>query len=164
MIGKKLEKALNEQIREEYFSSYLYLSMAAWFESQQLQGMAKWMRKQAAEEMEHALKFFDQVLERGGTVKLQALEAPQQKWASPAAAFSAALDHERHITGCINKLVDLAIAENDHAGVEFLNWFVKEQVEEEATVEPIAHRLKACEGSPGPLYQLDHQLGLRGDD
>jgi len=164
MIGKKLEKAFNEQIREEYFSSYLYLSMAAWFESQQLQGMASWMRKQAAEEMGHALKFFDQILERGGTVKLAAIEQPQQKWASPTAAFSAALDHERHITGCIGKLVDLAIAEKDHAGVEFLNWFVKEQVEEEATVEPIVHRLKTNEGSPGVLYHMDHQLGKRGAD
>ncbi len=164
MIGKKLEKAFNEQIREEYFSSYLYLSMAAWFESQQLQGMAKWMRKQATEEMVHALKFFDQILERGGTVKLAALEAPQQKWASPLAAFSAALDHERHITGCIGKLVDLAIAENDHAGVAFLNWFVKEQVEEEATVEPIVHRLKTNDGSPGVLYHMDHQLGKCGED
>ena len=101
MIGKKLEKAFNDQIREEYFSSYLYLSMAAWFESEQLQGMAAWMRKQAQEEMGHAMKFFNQVIERGGTVKLQALEAPQQKWASPVAAFQAAWDHEKHITGCI---------------------------------------------------------------
>jgi len=164
MIGKKLEKAFNDQIREEYFSSYLYLSMAAWFESQQLQGMAKWMRKQAEEEMGHAMRFFDHILERGGTVKLQALEAPQPKWASPTAAFSAALDHERHITGRINTLVDLAIAEKDHAGVEFLNWFVKEQVEEEAAVEPIVHRLKANEGSSGVLYHMDHQLGKRGGD
>jgi ferritin len=164
MIGKKLEKAFNDQIREEYYSSYLYLSMAAWFESQQFQGMASWMRKQAEEEMGHVMKFFDQVLERGGTVKLAALEAPQQKWASPLAAFSAALDHERHITGCINKLVDLAIAESDHAAVEFLSWFVKEQVEEEATVEPIVHRLKVNEGSPGVLYHMDHQLAKRGKE
>ena len=164
MIGKKLEKAFNDQIREEYFSSYLYLSMSAWFESQQLQGRAKWMRKQAEEEMGHALRFFDQILARGGTVKLAALDQPPQKWASPTAAFQAALDHERHISGCINKLVDLAITEKDHAGVEFLNWFVKEQVEEEASVEPIVHHLKANVGSPGVLYHMDHQLGKRGGD
>jgi ferritin len=164
MIGKKLERAFNDQIREEYFSSYLYLSMAAWFDSQQLQGMASWMRKQAQEEMGHAMKFFNQVIERGGTIKLQALEAPQQKWASPVAAFQAAWDHEKHITGCISKLMDLAVAEKDYAAVEFLNWFVKEQVEEEATVEPIVHRLKANEGSPGVLYHLDHQLAKRGKE
>jgi len=164
MIGKKLEKAFNDQIREEYFSSYLYLSMAAWFESEQLQGMAAWMRKQAQEEMGHAMKFFNQVIERGGTVKLQALEAPQQKWASPVAAFSAAWDHEKHITGCINKLMDLAVAEKDYAAVEFLSWFVKEQVEEEATVEPIVHRLKVNEGSTGVLYHMDHQLAKRGKE
>jgi len=164
MIGKKLEKAFNDQIREEYFSSYLYLSMAAWFESEQLQGMASWMRRQAQEEMGHAMKFFNQLIERGGTVKLQALEAPQPKWASPVAAFSAAWDHEKHITGCINKLMDLAVAEKDYAAVEFLSWFVKEQVEEEATVEPIVHRLKVNEGSAGVLYHMDHQLAKRGKE
>jgi len=164
MIGKKLEKAFNEQIREEYYSSYLYLSMAAWFESQQLQGMAKWMRKQAAEEMGHALKFFDQILERGGTVKLAAIEQPLQKWASPTAAFQAALDHERHITGCIAKLVDLAIAEKDHAGVEFLNWFVKEQVEEEAALEPLVEQLRRVGDSVGGQYYLDHRMGKRGTE
>jgi len=143
MIGKKLEKAFNDQIREEYFSSYLYLSMAAWFESEQLQGMASWMRRQAQEEMGHAMKFFNQLIERGGTVKLQALEAPQPKWTSPVAAFQAAWDHEKHITGCINKLMDLAVAEKDYAAQDFLRWFVTEQVEEMGAMDNLLKIVQA---------------------
>ncbi|MFZ5786337.1 MAG: ferritin [Acidobacteriota bacterium] len=161
MISKEMAQALNDQINEEMFSFYLYLSMSAWFETQQLPGMAGWMRKQAEEEMSHAMKFFKFLNERGGAVTLQAIAKPKASWKSAAAAFGEAFNHERHITGCINALADKAIAAKDHATLEFLQWFIKEQVEEEATVEPIVYKLKATEGHMGTLFHLDHQLGKR---
>lgn len=162
MLSNTMEKALNEQIREEYYSSYLYLAMSAYFESLDLRGMACWMRAQAQEEHGHAMKLFDFVFERGGTVVLAALDAPQATWASPAAAFAAALYHERHITGCIHKLVEAASSEHDHGTVNFLQWFVKEQVEEEAHVEPIARRLEKIGDNLMGLMFTDRELGSRG--
>jgi ferritin len=162
MLSTTMEKALNEQIREEYYSSYLYLAMSAYFESLDLRGMARWMRTQAQEEHGHAMKLFDHVFERGGTVALAAIDAPQATWASPAAAFAAALGHERHITGCIHKLVEAASAEHDHGTVNFLQWFVKEQVEEEATVEPITRRLEKIGDHMVGLLFTDRELGSRG--
>ncbi|HPC82415.1 MAG TPA: ferritin [Thermoanaerobaculaceae bacterium] len=162
MLSTTMEAALNEQIREEMYSSYLYLAMAAYFEGLDLRGMARWMRVQAQEENSHAMKLFDYVFERGGTVTLKALAEPQATWASPAAAFAAALGHERHITGCIHKLVEQAAAEHDHGTVNFLQWFVKEQVEEEANVEPIARRLEKIGDNMVGLLFTDRELGSRG--
>jgi len=161
MLSKAMEKALNEQLNAELYSAYLYLSMAAWFESQNLPGFATWMRIQNREETGHAMKFFGFVTERRGRVTLQAIEAPAKDWKSPLAAFEAALEHEQYITGRIGELVNLAIKEKDHATNAFLQWFVNEQVEEEASVDKIVQKLKMAEKAPGALLMLDHELGKR---
>jgi ferritin len=162
MIGKPMEQALNKHLKEEMYSFYLYLAMSAYLEGLNFKGIAAWMRVQAQEEYAHAMKFFDFLHERGGAVTLLALEQPQAQWASVLAAFKAAYAHERSITKKIHALVDKATAEKDHATANFLQWFVKEQVEEEATAETIVKRLEAVGDSPGAIYYLDHQLGKRG--
>lgn len=162
MIGSKMEAALNAQIKEEMYSSYLYLAMAAYFNSIDLPGFSSWMRVQAKEEEAHAMKLFDFIQERGGRVVLVAMKEPTKEWASPLAAFEAALAHERHITGRIDKLVDLARAGKDHATEVFLQWFVKEQVEEEASADAIVRRLGMIGESKNGLLMMDHQLGKRG--
>jgi len=161
MMTGKMEKALNEQINEELYSSYLYLAMSAWFESQNLPGFASWMKVQAGEENGHAMKFFGFIHERRGRVVLQAIQEPAQEWKSPLAAFEAALEHEQHITACIDKLMNLALAEKDHATAGLLQWFVKEQVEEESSADRIVQMLKMAAGAPGALFMLDHHLGER---
>ncbi len=161
MMTNKMEKALNEQINEELFSSYLYLAMSAWFESQNLPGFASWMKVQAREENGHAMKFFEYVNERRGRVVLKAIKEPGKEWKSPLAAFEAALEHEQYITGRINDLVNLAAAEKDHATAGLLQWFVKEQVEEEASADRIVQMLKMAANAPGALLMLDHQMGER---
>ena len=162
MISKTMEKALNEHLTEEMYSSYLYLAMSAKLVSLDLPGMARWMRQQSQEEMGHGMKFFDYIHERGGVVKLAALNQPKDTWADGLAAFAAAYKHEQHITKAINTLVDKAIAEKDHATVNFLQWFVKEQVEEEANVEPIVRKLELIGDNFGALFFLDGRLGMRG--
>lgn len=161
MINQRLEKAINEQINEELYSAYLYLSMGAYFEDQGLGGFANWMRVQFEEEQFHGLKFFDYLAERGGRVLLGAIEKPETEWASPVAVFEEVLKHERHVTSLINNLIDIAIEERDHAGKSFLNWFIDEQVEEEATVENILHQLKLVEGDGRGLLMLDKELAGR---
>jgi ferritin len=161
MVSKKMEQALNEQINAELYSSYLYLSMAAWFESENFPGFAAWMRVQAREENAHAMKFFEFLNERRGKIVLKAIGEPAKKWNSPRAAFEAAYEHEQYITGRINDLVNLATAEKDHATAAFLQWFVKEQVEEEASVDSIVQKLKMAKDAPGALFMMDHILGER---
>jgi ferritin len=161
MMTDKIEKALNEQINEEMYSAYLYLAMSAWFESQNLPGFASWMKVQAREENTHAMKFFEYICERRGRVVLKAIKEPAKEWKSPLAAFEAALEHEQHITGRIDHLMDQALAEKDHATAGLLGWFVKEQVEEEATADRIVQMLKMAAGAPGALLMLDHQMGER---
>jgi ferritin len=161
MLKKKMLDALNDQINAEYYSSYLYLSMAAWSESANLKGMANWFRVQAQEEMVHAMKFFAFVLDRKGEVELKAIEGPPTKWVSPAAAFEAALSHEQYITSRINKLVDLALAESDHATNALLQWFVNEQVEEEASADLVLSQLKLAGETPAALFMIDRELGTR---
>lgn len=162
MISKKMEKALNTQINEELFSAYLYLSMSAWFESINLKGFAGWMRIQAQEEVGHAMKIYGFIQERGGKVSLQAIKGPEIAWESPLAAFEGAYKHERHITGCIDKLVNQAITEKDHATSNFLQWFVGEQVEEEASADEVVQMLKLAGKQPGALFMIDRELGQRG--
>lgn len=161
MLKEKMEKALNGQITEEYFSSYLYLSMASYFESINLQGFANWMRVQAQEEMIHAMKIFDFVIERGGRVVLEALNKPEKEWASPLAAFEAAYNHECHISECINNIVTLSLKENDHATNNTLQWFVAEQVEEEASADAVVQRLKLVGGDGAGLFMIDQELAKR---
>ncbi len=161
MLSKTMQDALNDQINAEYYSSYLYLSMAAWADSANLKGFANWFRVQVQEEMVHVMKFFQYVLDRRGVVKLAAIAGPPTQWASPLAAFEATLAHEQHVTGRINKLAELAIKENDHASHALLEWFVTEQVEEEATADLILQQLKLAGDAPAALFLLDRELGAR---
>ena len=161
MLSQKVQGALNDQINAEYYSSYLYLAMAAHCEAINLDGFGNWLRVQAQEEMVHAMKFFDFVLERGGRVELKPLEGPPSSWESPLVIFEATLEHEQYITGRINKLVDLAIAESDHASNAFLQWFVNEQVEEESSADAILQQLKLMQDAPGGLFMMDRELASR---
>jgi ferritin len=161
MLSKKMEKALNEQLNAELYSAYLYLAISAWFESQNLPGLAAWMRIQHREETTHAMKFFKFVAERRSRVVLKVIEEPAKEWKSPLAAFEAALEHEQYITGRIGDLVNLAIEEKDHATNAFLQWFVNEQVEEEANADAVLRKLKLMADAPGGLFMLDQQLGQR---
>ncbi|MGD9675068.1 MAG: ferritin [Candidatus Bipolaricaulia bacterium] len=162
MITKPVEKALGEQIRYEMDSGYLYLAMAADFHAKSFDGMAQWMRVQAQEELEHAMRFFDHIHQRGGRVSLEALAKPKSEWASPLEAFQAAYEHERKITGRIDALVEIARRENDNAALLMLQWFVGEQVEEEASVQTIVDRLSRIGESGHGLVMLDRELGARG--
>ena len=161
MIDGRMQEALNKHTNSELYSSYLYLSMSAYFQSVNLAGFSAWMRVQAREELAHAMKFYDHVIERGGRVSLQAVEAPRSQWDSPLAAFEDAYRHEQKVTGLINQLVDQAVQTRDHATNNFLQWFVSEQVEEEASVDAIVQRLKLVGDSPGGLFMIDHHLGER---
>jgi ferritin len=161
MLNKKLQKALNDQMNAELYSSYLYLSMSAYFESVNMAGFASWMRVQVQEELAHVAKFFGYVTERGGRVELAAIDGPPTEWESPLAAFEQALAHERMVTGRINDLVDLSIQERDHATNGFLQWFVTEQVEEEATADGVVQKIKLVGGDGGGLFMIDQELGKR---
>ena len=161
MLSKKMEKALNNQINAELYSAYLYLAMAADFESKNLKGCATWMRVQNQEETVHAMKLYDYVAEKGGRVTLRAIEEPPAKWKTPLEAFEAAYAHEQKVTALINGLVDTAIQERDHATNIMLQWFVTEQVEEEASADDIVQKLKLMAGAPGGLFMLDRELGQR---
>ncbi len=160
-MNSKIETAFNEQLNAELFSSYLYLSMAAYFESQNLKGMAQWMRMQVQEEHMHGMKFFDFINERGGKVTLAKIKEPKTEWRSPLDVFEDTCEHEDKVTSLINDLVDLAIKEKDHAANGFLQWFVTEQVEEEATVQEIRDKLKLIGDNPVALFMIDQELGQR---
>jgi ferritin len=161
MLSKAMQDALSAQINAEYYSSYLYLSMAAYCESANLKGFANWFRVQSQEEMVHVMKFYDFVLERRGEVELRPIEGPPTEWDSPLAVFEATLKHEEHVTSLIHKLVDLALKENDHPTHTFLQWFVTEQVEEEASADEVLQQLKLVQGAPGGLFMLVRELGQR---
>lgn len=161
MLKDKMLKALNGQINAEMYSSYLYLSMEAYFQSISLTGFASWMRGQVQEELFHSMKFYDFVFERGGQVALQAIKKPDSSWKNPLDAFKQVLKHEQLVTSLINDLVDLAIAEKDHATLNFLQWFVAEQVEEEASVGEIVDKLKLIKNDTSGLFLLDADLGKR---
>ena len=161
MIGKRVQDAMNEQIKHELESAYLYLSMAAYFESLGAKGMAQWMRAQTQEEVDHAMRFFDHITERDGRVELLALSKPQKDWASPLEAFKAAYEHEQFITGKIDELVRIAAEEGDHAAGIMLQWFVTEQVEEEASTSRVAQMLEQVGDSGTGLLMLDRELGTR---
>lgn len=161
MINKKMNDAFNKQINEEVFSSYLYLSMAAHFDSLGLSGFSRWFRLQAQEEMFHGMKFYNHIVERGGKVELKAIKDPEKKWISPLKAYEAALKHEQHITRCINDLMDLSMNERDHASKSMLQWFVDEQVEEEATATEIIDKLKLAGDRGEMLYMIDKELSAR---
>jgi ferritin len=164
MISPRLEKAMNNHLNEEIFSAYLYFSMSAYFKSLGLDGFGKWMQIQGIEEWSHANKFYNFIIDRGGKVSLMAVAGPETSWESPLIAFKDTLAHEELITSYINALVDLAAEEKDHAADIFLQWFVTEQVEEEATAGKIIQQLNLLENYPGGLYHLDQELSARTVD
>ena len=161
MISQTVQDALNDQINAEIYSAYLYLSMAAYFDSLNLPGFANWMKVQAREEMVHAMKFYSFISDRSGRVVLAPLEGPSTEWASPLAAFQAAYEHECLVTSLINKLVDLAAAERDRATGIMLEWFVTEQVEEEANADSVAQQLRLVGDSGPALLMIDRELAQR---
>jgi ferritin len=161
MFTAKLEKELNKQLNREFLSAYLYISMAAYFQSVNLSGFEHWMKVQAKEELSHAQKIYNFIHERNGKVTLEQIDKPQITWESPLLAFEDSLNHEKHITECINELINLAAEEKDHATSIFLQWFVTEQVEEEAGATEIIKKLKFIKDMPGGLLMLDKELGKR---
>lgn len=161
MLSEKMQEALNTQINKELYSSYLYLSMAAWCESVNLGGFANWMTIQAREEVTHTEKFFGYLNERGGRVLLQPIEGPPVEWGSVLEVFQQVLEHERLVTGLIHGLVKLARSEDDYATEAFLQWFVSEQVEEEATASGVVEKLKLAGEKGSGLFMLDREMGTR---
>ncbi|MDH5559219.1 MAG: ferritin [Deltaproteobacteria bacterium] len=161
MLTKKIEDALNHHLTEEFESAYLYLSVASYFSSIELPGFAHWMKIQYEEEMYHTMKFYDFLELRDGRVRLAGLKAPKVDWASPIEAFSQVFAHEQLISSKIHELVDLSLKEKDHATNNFLQWFVSEQVEEEATTKGILSRLKMIGDSTSSLLMLDQELSKR---
>jgi ferritin len=161
MITEKMENALNGQLNAELYSAYLYMSMNAYFKSVNLDGFAQWMLCQAHEELTHSMKFYDFVISRGGRAALAQVDAPPADWSSPLAVFEATLEHEQKVTGLINDLVELALAEHDHASNIFLQWFVSEQVEEEENVSGVLEQLKLMGEAKGGLFMMDRELVKR---
>jgi ferritin len=161
MIKKRMQDAMNDQIQHELGSAYLYLAMAADFHAKGLDGMAQWMKVQTQEEMVHAMRFFAHIDERNGRVELKALATPQKEWASPLAAFEAGYKHEQFITARIDELVKIAREENDNAALMMLQWFVNEQIEEEANVTKVIDLLKLVGDTGQGLLMADRELGTR---
>ena len=161
MLSKKMQDAINEQIRAEFYSAYLYLSMAAYCESVDLPGFAHWMRMQWEEEVVHTLKFFDYVNDRGGRVVLEAIDQPTVEFESPIDVFEQTLKHEQSVTARINDLYAVAIEERDYPSQVLLQWFIEEQVEEEKTASDILAMLKRIGDKGHPLVMLDQQLVSR---
>ncbi|MCU0241834.1 MAG: ferritin [Vicinamibacteria bacterium] len=164
MLKPAIEKALNDQIKKETYSAYLYLSMSAHFEAANLGGFAHWTRLQAEEELSHAMKFFGYLADRGGRVQLQAIEAPPSEFQSPRGVFEEVLAHERKISASIHELYKLAIKEDDPATQILLQWFITEQVEEEKNAEQIVEQAKMIEAHDTAMLFLDKQLAKRGKD
>ena len=161
MLNKKIEKELNEQINAEYWSAYFYLSMAAYFESENLPGFANWMKIQYQEEISHVMKFFDYINERGGRVILKPIDAVKTEWNDPIEVFDETYKHEQKVTELINNLVNISFEEKDHATYNMLQWYVAEQVEEEAAADSILQQLKMLEGNKHGLLMLDRELKQR---
>lgn len=164
MISQKMQDAINEQIKNEIYSAYLYLSMSAHFEANNLSGFANWMRVQYGEEMVHALKLYDHMIERGGRIKLLAIPEPQSEWSTSLEVFNQVLEHEQHVTSLIHKLYETALEENDYAAQVMLHWFINEQVEEEKSATDIIGMLKLIDARGTAVLMLDKQLGKRGKE
>lgn len=161
MLKEKMLKALNEQINAEQYSAFLYLSMSAWFEDKGLPGFGNWMYVQYQEELTHSNKFFTYVNDRSGKVELKTIEQVPTEFESVIDVVEKTLEHEQKVTGLINKLVDIAVEERDHATQSFLQWFVDEQVEEEANVEELLDSLRLTKGEGNGLFMLDRELSQR---
>lgn len=161
MLTPAVEQALNNQVQKELHSAYIYLSMAAYFEAENLPGAAHWMRSQAGEEQQHAMKLFDFIIDRGGRVALQAIGEPPASFASPVAVFEAAYAHEQTVSKSIHDLYALALHENDYPTQVMLQWFINEQVEEEKNANAIMSQLRMVGNSPAALFMIDRQLAAR---
>jgi ferritin len=161
MISKKISDAINRQINREFYSAYLYFSMASYFESINLKGFAHWMEIQSKEEFSHGKKLYDFLIERGGRPIMQDIEAPPSEWKSPTNVYEETYNHERAVTEMINDLVNLAKDEKDHATTVFLQWFINEQVEEEASSNEILQKLKMVGEKGHVLLMIDRELAQR---
>jgi len=164
MITKAMQDAVNEQINKELFSSYLYLSMAAYFEDKNLPGFARWLRVQEVEEREHGMKFYDFLVDRGGRVELKAIAAPQKEWKSSLEVFKEVQAHETHVTASINALYELALKEKDYPAQVLLQWFISEQVEEEKNAADIVAQLELIDAHGTAVLMLDKTLGKRSGE
>ena len=153
--------AFNEQIKSELFSGYLYISMSAHFDHENLPGFAHWMRLQAQEELAHAMRLFDYVIRRGGRVELQAIEAPATQFGSPLSVFESVLEHEQKVTGMIHRLFELSGKEGDWAAQQELQWFIAEQVEEEDSASTVRDQVRMAGDDQAALLMLDQQFGSR---
>lgn len=160
-MDQEMQDALNRQMNRELFAAYLYLSMCAHFESRSLNGFGQWMREQAREEMEHAMRIFDHMLDRGAQVELDGLDRPAGRFGSPLEAFEAALEHEKKVSAAIHELYDMAVEKHDHATQLLLEWFINEQVEEEDMVGTVVDQIRMAGDNQAALLMLDRELGAR---
>ncbi len=163
MISSKMQAAINDQIQAEFFSAYMYLAMSVYYSDQNLPGIAHWLRVQYEEETEHAEKLIDYLVERGGVVELKAIQAPDKKYGSVLQTFEKVLAHEKLVTSLIHKLYELAVKEKDYASQVFLQWFISEQVEEEANADEIVQQAKRIPENSAALFYFDKKLGKRED-
>ena len=161
MLSTKLEIELNKQLNAELFSAYLYLSMSSFLATKNLSGFSNWMKVQFEEEQAHALKLYKYIIDRGGRVLLQQIESPKNEWTDGIDVFEDIFKHEQKITSMINELVNLSMEEKDHATVNLLQWYISEQVEEEATVSDILEQLNLIEGKGAGLFMLDREMKQR---
>ncbi len=163
MISQAMQDAINDQINKELFSSYLYLSMSAYFESRNLPGFASWMKRQADEEREHGMKLYEFLNDRGGRVLLKAIDAPKTEWKSNLELFKEVAEHEAKVTASIHALYETALKEKDYPTQVMLQWFINEQVEEEKNAAEIVASLELIEERGTAVLMLDHRLGKRGE-
>lgn len=163
MISKTMQDAINDQINKELYSSYLYLSMAAYFECHNLPGFAKWMQVQEGEERGHAMKLYQFLVDRGGRVLLKAIAAPDVDWKTSLEVFKQVAEHEAKVTASINSVYELALQEKDYAAQMVLQWFITEQVEEEKNAAEIVQQLELIDARGTAVLMLDHRLGKRGE-
>ena len=161
MLSKKLLEALNEQVNFEFYSSYTYLAMAAYAEAKDFTGVANFFRVQAKEELDHAMKFYDYLFQKGGIVRLKAIEEPTIEYSSIEEVFSAGFEHEQLVTKKIYELANIATDEKEHATLSLLTWFIDEQVEEENNFKTILKKVKRLEGNSTGMYMLDDELATR---
>jgi ferritin len=161
MLKQKMQDAINRQMNREMYSAYLYLSMAAYFDSLKLRGFSHWMQTQVMEELIHTRKFYDYLVAKGGRAVMAEIESPPVNWASPLAAFEYTLKHEKFVTGLIHKLVDVAAELKDSGTREFLQWYIKEQVEEEESAEKAVAKLKLAGKTRSKLLATDKAFGRR---
>ncbi len=158
MLSKKIEEALNEQLNKELYSAYLYLDMATWCTSHGLLGFAHWMKMQVREEQDHAMKIYDYIEERGGQIILKTIDKPQHSCSNIKEIMEQSLEHEKYISKSINDIMGLAYEEKDYATISTLQWFVTEQVEEEASVSEICEQINLSKGEGSAIFILDREL------